>query len=242
MRSKIAKVGIIGGSGVEELGFTAEFKDKKVKTRYGEVLVKTGLVKEKEVVFLNRHGWAYTAPGQINYLANLAALKEEGVGCIFATAAVGALHKKLAPGDLLLFDDLIDMTRKRVGSYDARAFIDMSTPYTPFLTEVVKKAAAGIKLKLEPNIIYVCTEGPRFETRAEIRLYKKFGGDVVGMTQVPEVILAAEISIPYAAIGVVTNYAAGVTSRRISAHEVLVVMKQRSAELARLLEAAIRAV
>ena len=97
------------------------------------------------------------------------------------------------------------------------------------------RAAAKLKIRIHPKAVYACTEGPRFETKAEIKMYQRLGADVVGMTQVPEVILAAEAGIPYAAIGVVTNYAAGITGRKVSSQEVIEVMKMKQETLARLI-------
>jgi len=235
MKSKINKIGLIGGSGIEELLFTKAFKNETIETNFGEVVVKSGRAGSKGVVFLNRHGWKYTAPSLVNYRANLSALKKAGVSIILATAAVGSLSKKLQPGDLVILDDFIDFTRQRECVINPNDFFDVSCPYSPFLINKITNAAQALKIDIEPGVTYACMEGPRFETRAEIRMLKKLGADVVGMTQVPEVVLAAELGIPYAVIGVVTNFAAGITSKRVSGAEVLVTMKDKSQVLSQML-------
>ncbi|MFC1568356.1 MTAP family purine nucleoside phosphorylase [Candidatus Margulisiibacteriota bacterium] len=240
MKSKTKKIGIIGGSGVENLLFMDGFKQAEVKTEYGEVTVKRGKVDGRAVVFLNRHGWEYTPPSQVNYRANIMALKDEEVNCILATAAVGSLHKKLQPGDLVILEDFIDLTRQRAGAFKNSSFLDMSTPYSHFINQMIQHAAKKIAAEVHPRAIYACTEGPRFETRAEIRMLDGLGADVVGMTQVPEVVLAAEAGIPYGVIGVVTNYAAGVTTKRVSSNEVLVMMRDRAHELSRLVHEVVK--
>ena len=238
-KSKASKIAIIAGSGVLGLLFTKGFKNKVVKTEYGRVSIKQGKISGKTITFLNRHGEKYEAPSHINYRANIAALKTEGVDKIIATAAVGAINPRLKPADFVLLSDFIDFTRKRTETFNEKSFIDVSSPYNASLIEKIKKAAQKIGIKLHRGVTYVCTEGPRFETRAEIKLFAKLGGDVVGMTQVPEVVLAAEANIPYAAVAIVTNYAAGLSRKIVSAKEVMEVMAQRKKELSLLLESVI---
>ncbi len=240
MKSKASKIGIIGGSGLEELPFTKGFKNKIVKTEYGQVAVKQGKINQKTVTFLNRHGKNYNPPSQINYRANIAAMKNEGVEDIIATAAVGSINPRMRPAEFVLPTDFIDFTRKRTMTFRKRSFVDMSRPYSSFLVRKIQNAAVGLRLKSHPGATYVCTEGPRFETRAEIKMFARLGADVVGMTQVPEVILAAETEIPYAVIAVVTNYAAGLSPKRVSAEEVMRVMAARKNALSRLIEQVLR--
>ena len=207
----MAKIGVIGGSGIDKLDL-------------GE-----------NVVFLNRHGDKYCAPHEIDARGNIQTLKRAGATKIIATAAVGSLNKNIKPGDFVLLSDFMDFTRTRAEYIDPKAFTDMSFPYDESLRQGILRAAAKLKIRIHPKAVYACTEGPRFETKAEIKMYKRLGADVVGMTQVPEVILAAEAGIPYAAIGVVTNYAAGITGRKVSSQEVIEVMKMKQETLARLI-------
>jgi 5'-methylthioadenosine phosphorylase len=235
MRSKLSKIGIIGGSGIEDLDFAKNFKTRIVKTPFGKVPIREGKVSGKEVVFLVRHGRAYLLPSEINYRANITALKKMGVGKIITSAAVGAINRKMHPGDFATLSDFIDFTRGKRETFTSHSFIDMSSPYDAGLNALILKAAKKLELKIRRDVVYACSEGPRFETRAEIRAMARLGADVVGMTQVPEVVLAAEAGIPYAAIVVVTNYAAGVTPRRIEAGHVVAMMKGKSKILSQMI-------
>jgi len=236
----VVKIGIIGGSGIVDLLFTDDFKEKIVKTEYGKVAVKEGEVASKTVLFLNRHGKNYLPPSQINHRANIAALKNEGAEDILATAAVGSINRKMQPGDLVLLTDFMDFTKGRIETFTPSSFVDVSRPYSSFLIKKILNAAVKLRIKTHPGATYVCTEGPRFETRAEIKMFGKLGADVVGMTNVPEVILAAEVGIPYAIIGVVTNFAAGISPKKISAEEVVAVMEKRKESLSKVLELVIK--
>jgi 5'-methylthioadenosine phosphorylase len=231
----MSKIGIIAGSGVDTLLFMEGFKSVKVKNEFGVVRLKTGRVEGKEIFFLNRHGVEYCAPHQINYRANLQALKQAGVAKIVAIVAVGSMNPAIKPGDFMLLSDFIDQTRDRIEYFDPMLFTDISSPYDLYLRSMVNKAAGKIKIKIHPSAVYVCTEGPRFESRAEIKMFRKMGGDVVGMTQVPEVVLAAELRIPYVVVGVATNFAAGVQPAKISSEEVVLMMKDRAKPLSQLM-------
>ncbi|MEE8638636.1 MAG: MTAP family purine nucleoside phosphorylase, partial [Candidatus Margulisiibacteriota bacterium] len=168
-------------------------------------------------------------------------LKNEGVESIIATAAVGSINRKMQPGNLVLLTDFIDFTRGREETFTAHSFVDVSQPYSSLLIKKILNAAVKLRIKAHPGATYVCTEGPRFETKAEIKMFGKLGADVVGMTQVPEVVLAAEACIYYAVIGVVTNFAAGISPKKISAEEVVRVMEDRKESLSKLLELVIKA-
>src|SRR3989338_2121798 len=231
----MSKIGIISGSGAEEIIFAKEFKAVKFNTKYDAVMIKEGWVEGKSVVFINRHGPTYYPPHVINSHGNIQAMKQKEVKRIIATAAVGSMNPRLKPGDFVLLSDFIDFTSARIGYFDPTNFTDVSFPYDEGLRLKIKQAAARLKIKIHPAAVYVCTEGPRFESKAEIKMYRKLGGDVVGMTQVPEVVLAAEACIPYAVIGVVTNYASGINRQRISADEVARKMKEKSRLLSQLL-------
>ena len=236
----IGSIGIIGGSGLSKLIFTKSFKRLKIRTKYGEVWVRQGKVQGTTVLFINRHGEKYIPPSMINYRANIAALKEGGAQAILATAAVGSIKPPMKPGDFVVLSDFIDFTKGRTQTFTDSSFIDLSLPYDPSLAKQIISAAAKLRIKIHPRATYACTEGPRFETKAEIRMFGKLGADVVGMTNVPEVVLANEAGIPYAVIGVVTNYAAGVSSKKVSAEEVVAVMGEKREGLSRLLAQVIK--
>lgn len=241
MRSRVSKIGIIAGSGIEDLLFMEGFKTKIVKTEYGLVKTRQGRVNDKTIIFLNRHGEKYVPPSQINFRANMAALRDEGAEDILAIAAVGSINPKMRPGDFVLLTDFIDFTKGRIETFTAGSFVDVSRPYSPFLIKKILDAAVKLRVKAHPGATYVCTEGPRFETKAEIKIFGKLGADVVGMTNVPEVVLAAEAGIPYAVVAVVTNFAAGISPQKVSAEEVMAVMRQRKESLSKLFALVIKA-
>ncbi|MCU0640513.1 MAG: MTAP family purine nucleoside phosphorylase [Candidatus Margulisbacteria bacterium] len=230
------RIAIIGGSGVAELDLAGRLTPMLVTTPFGTVPVQLGEYAGREIIFLLRHGKDYCLPSEINYRANISALKRAGVGQIIATAAVGAINRAFKPGDLATLDDFIDFTRGGRDTFIKRQFLDVSRPYDQALNRQILRAAKALKLKLHANAIYACAEGPRFETRAEIRMYGQAGADVVGMTQVPEVVLATEAGIPYAVIAVITNYAAGVTGKPVDGDHVVAVMKKKKKALTALLK------
>jgi 5'-methylthioadenosine phosphorylase len=219
------RVAIIGGTGAEELEPGAGIRARTVATPYGPVEVQEA----DRVLFLPRHGAAYVAPHNIDARANISALVQEGVGHVLATAACGSMDESLAPGDLAVLTDFVDFTRNRICTFDPQGppvYTDMSQPYDPHLRSLILETATRQGTDVHAEAVYACTEGPRFETRAEIRAYRLLGCRLVGMTQVPEVVLAREAGLSYAALAIVTNYAAGMQSA-ISEEEVRTMMAAR---------------
>lgn len=234
------RIAIIGGTGVYDPNILTNIRDEKVNTPYGEVGLKIGDYQGKSVAFLNRHGTGHSVPPHlVNYRANIAALKELGVKSIFATAAVGSLNMNMAPGHFVFADQFLDFTKVRKhtfyeGGDQGVVHIDMTDPYCPELRQVLAGAAAELGLTYHRYGTYVTTEGPRFETPAEIKMYKLLGGDLVGMTSVPEVVLAREKEMCYANISMVTNYAAGISPTKLTHQEVLDVMAANAENLRKL--------
>jgi 5'-methylthioadenosine phosphorylase len=235
------KIGIIGGTGFYEAGLFSEEKDFTASTPYGSVNLKMGDYQGREVVFLPRHGARHSVPPHlVNYRANIWALREIGAEKVIATAAVGSLQKDLPPGEIVLVDQFLDFTRSRVQTFfegrgDGVLHVDVTTPYCPALREEICQAAGRIQVHLHNGGTYVCTEGPRYETPAEIRMFRSLGGDVVGMTSVPEVVLAREAALCYATIALVTNFAAGISTRPLSHHEVVAAMDKAQVVLRRII-------
>ncbi len=235
------KIGIIGGTGFYEAGILSEEKDITISTPYGPVSLKTGAYQGREVVFLPRHGARHTVPPHlVNYRANIWALREIGAEKVIATAAVGSLQKDLKPGEIVLVDQFLDFTKSRVqtfyeGNGDGVLHVDVTAPYCPSLREEICQSAGRLQVCLHNGGTYVCTEGPRYETPAEIRMFRNLGGDVVGMTSVPEVVLAREAALCYATITLVTNYAAGISSRPLSHQEVVAAMNEAQGVLRRII-------
>jgi 5'-methylthioinosine phosphorylase len=208
---------IIGGSGLSKLGNMEVTQRKVVRTPYGEPsgALTFGRIAKCDVVFLARHGYGHTiAPHEVNYRANLWALKESGAAEVVSVASVGGIRKDLGPGVLVLPDQIIDYTWGRASTFFEGAgapvnHIDFTEPYDPALRKRLLRAAGDAKEAIVDGGVYAATQGPRLETAAEITRLERDGADVVGMTGMPEASLAREISLAYAAINLVANFAAG---------------------------------
>lgn len=213
MNPKITpKIGVIGGSGVYQLGEIEDPQWVAVTTPWGapsdEVL--TGRIKGSAMAFLPRHGRGHVhSPSSVPYRANIDALKRLGCTDIIAVSAVGSLRIDYKPGDFVLVDQYIDRTFAREKSFfgpGCVAHVSVADPTCARLGQAVAKAAAGAGITLHQNATYLAMEGPQFSTRAESRLYRQWGADVIGMTGMPEAKLAREAEICYASIAMVTDY------------------------------------
>lgn len=237
MKSEIA---VIGGTGVYNPKILSALSEEVVETPFGSVKVTMGELEGKRITFLARHGHNHKVPPHlINYRANIFALKKLGVKKIIATAAVGSLNEKMQPGDFVLVDQFIDFTKNRVntfyeGGQNGVLHVDMTNPYCPSLREDILKYAKE-DINFHSKGTYVCTEGPRFETPAEIKMFHNWGGDLVGMTSVPEVILARELGMCYASIAMVTNFAAGISNNQLTHEEVKDTMNLNTEKLQKIL-------
>lgn len=242
------EIAVIGGTGVYDPDILDEAGLEKVVTPFGAVEINLGRFKGKNVAFLARHGAGHSIPPhRVNYRANIAALKKLGVRFVLATAAVGSLNQTMQPGHFVAVDQFIDLTKSRSQTYfeggDAGVtHTDMTEPYCPRMRELLQIAAKDLKIVVHAGGTYVCTEGPRFETPAEIRMIRQMGGDLVGMTGVPEVVLACELQMCYATVAFVTNFAAGMSPDpsegrvpRLSHQEVLDAMAQNAQNIRRLI-------
>lgn len=240
------RIAIIGGSGVYDPKLLANVREEWVSTPYGKVGVKIGEYNEEEIAFLPRHGEGHSVPPHsINYRANIWALYELGVERILSTSAVGSLNEAMKPGDFVILDQLLDFTKTRHYTfYDGEdsphdrkfvAHVDFTDPYCPELRKALMSAAKELGFNYHPTGTYACMEGPRFETRAEIRALKILGADVVGMTQCPEAILARELEMCYASVAIVTNFAAGISREKLTHTEVVELMAKKSEEIKYLL-------
>src|SRR5947208_15366413 len=188
MRPPIA---IIGGSGVKSI---IKGEEKIVGTPYGPTPTLTiGSVKGREAIYLPRHGEGHTAPPhKVNYRANIWGLKSLGVERIIATNAVGAIDTTLTPGEIVVPSDLIDLTKSRNGTFyegSPVTHIDVSQPYCPKVREVLTASTAATSRSPPREVVMACTEGPRYETPAEIRMLRTMGCGIVGMTGAPEAFL-----------------------------------------------------
>ena len=222
---------IIGGTGFETLPEEIHSEEILVETRYGTarlLSVSDNYVEPQKLYFLSRHGASHgLAPHQINYRANIAALVELGVTHAIATNAVGSLRRDLLPGSLVLFDDFLDFTRQRGLTFFEDTnwhHTPFAEPYSPEIRNAIIETAQENHVPLVPTGCYVCCDGPRFETPAEVRLFGQWGGDVVGMTGLPEAIFAKEVGIAYAGLGIVTNLGTGLDAAGFSHENVVAVM------------------
>jgi len=237
----MVSIGIIGGTGVYDPSILENVRQFETMTPYGIVYYKVGDFDGKSIAFIPRHGSKHSiAPHLINYRANIWAMKQIGVRYILATAAVGSMHLPMGLGDFVLVDQFIDFTKNRIttfheGGNRGVVHVDLTAPYCSMLREKLLLVAQGLSIAIHPQGTYVCTEGPRFETPAEIAMFSKLGGHLVGMTNVPEVVLAREAEMCYATIAMVTNYAAGISKDPLTYGEVLAVMKQNTENLKNLL-------
>ncbi len=209
---------IIGGTGFDrQLG--VELSQEVVETPYGAASLYRGQGALEGLIFLPRHGPEHRIPPhRINYRANLKALAQLGVERVLATFAVGSLHPGIPPGALVALDQFIDFTQGRAGTFfdggaSGLVHTEMTHPYCPALRAQLLALAPEYDLDLVSQGTYVCTDGPRFETAAEVRMYAQLGGDVVGMTGMPEASLARELGLHYAAVALSINWGAGLEEK-----------------------------
>ncbi|HET7715392.1 MAG TPA: S-methyl-5'-thioadenosine phosphorylase [Bauldia sp.] len=207
-----ALLGIIGGSGVYALPGVEDLQEKRVASPWGEPsdAIRTGRIGETRVAFLPRHGRGHRyAPGDINYRANIDALKRIGVTDLVSVSAVGSLREDLPPGTFVLVDQYVDRTVERPRSFFGKglvAHVSMARPVSPRLADRIAAAghAEGIACRRGGTLVVI--EGPQFSSEAESRLYRDWGADLVGMTAMPEAKLAREAEIAYATLAMVTDY------------------------------------
>jgi 5'-methylthioadenosine phosphorylase len=209
-----AEIGVIGGTGLYDPNLLKNVAEITVDTPYGKPsdAITVGELGGRTVAFLPRHGKLHTIrPTDINVRANIWALKRLGVKRILAASTVGSLREDYQPGDIVFADQFIDRTTNREQSFytvvEARVcHISVAEPMCPQLHKTVIDAAKNLKIKMHEKGTYVCIEGPRFSTKAESKMYQQWGTDVIGMTMVPEVVLAREAEICYTNISTVTDY------------------------------------
>ena len=208
---------VIGGSGLSQLASLDVSHREVLRTPYGEPsgAIIFGLMFGCPVAFLARHGYGHTIPPhEVNYRANIWALCKRGAAGIVSVATVGSIRADLKPGDVVIPHQIIDYTWGRKSTYHEGqdctvTHIDFTEPYNQVLRERLIDAARAVGIPVSDSGVYAAIQGPRLETIAEINRYERDGADMVGMTGMPEAVLARELGVPYAAINVVANYAAG---------------------------------
>jgi 5'-methylthioadenosine phosphorylase len=209
------KVAIIGGSGLEDPALIQEPESKTITTPYGSPSssLLCGSISGVEVVILSRHGRQHTIPpSKVNNRANIFALKQEGCTHILSTTACGSLKEEIGRGDLVIPDQFIDFTQRRINTFfeefepGKMKHTSMADPFDKSLRELIISAAGESGLEIHPKGAIVTIEGPRFSTRAESRMFRLLGADIINMSVAPEAILANELGIPYATIAMSTDF------------------------------------
>lgn len=246
------RIGIIGGSGLNALEGLEPGEVRTVRTRWGapSAPLRFGAFAGVDIVFLARHGEPHgIPPHRIDYRANIQALRDAGVDAVFAAAAVGGIAAFAAPGALVLPDQIIDYTWGRASTfYDDRCeeadgdgigvtHVDFTHPYDADLRRQILQAGQRDGIALHDGGCYGATQGPRLETAAEIRRMQRDGCDVVGMTGMPEAALAREAGLPYVAVNVVANWAAGLGGETITLEAIERTLHEGMADVRRLLAA-----
>ncbi len=240
--------GLITGSGFYDVPAIEDRRTEPIETPYGAATVTIGRWQGSDVCFLPRHGSDHSIPPHaINYRANIWALRSAGAASILATAVSGGISPAMTVGRLVSISDFLDFTSGRpatffdglidpgfgTGSATVR-HTDMTYPYDPAMRGAIRRAAEIESIDLVDGGVYCTTNGPRFETPAEIRMMATLGGDLVGMTGYPEVVLAREADLPYAAIGVISNQAAGLGGSELSSSDIHTVIEDVAEPLYRL--------
>jgi len=220
------KIGIIGGSGLSE----SELKNKTItiKTPYGDPSSPYEIqeLETTTVYFLKRHGQKHAiAPHKVNYRANIYGFKQIGIERLFGIFATGSLEENISPGTIVIPDQLIDFTQgiRNNTFYDTDrvVHIDFTEPFCSEMRLCLLETAKKIGVNVIPNGTYICVNGPRLETAAEIKFFKNIGADIIGMTLMPEASLARETQICYTAVSVIANYAAGISKNPLTVKEVI---------------------
>lgn len=226
-----AKVGIIGGTGVYDPNIFQDMKEVKISTPYGAPshFVSLGRYKDTKVAFIPRHGRDHSIPPhRINYRANIYALKQLGVERVLSVSSVGSLRENLKPGEFVFPDQFIDRTKARPDTFfdGAKvAHVSSADPFCPEMRSTLSKCSKTNSIPYHDSSTYICIQGPRFSSRAESKLFRQWGADIVGMTMYPEVILAREAELCYACIAMVTDYDVW-ADKPVTAETVASVMKR----------------
>jgi 5'-methylthioadenosine phosphorylase len=224
-------IGVIGGSGLSEGIGLDNAQDIEVLSAFGEPSgpVTIGTLEGVRFTFLARHGAGHVLPpGSVNYRANIEALKRCGVTDLLALSAVGSLSDEIAPGQFVAIDQVIDRTSGRERSFFGPglvAHVSLADPVCPRLSELAAAAAEGAGAQVRRGGCYLAIDGPQFSTRAESKLYRQWGGEVIGMTGMPEARLAREAELPYAMLAMVTDYDCWREGDEVGVQDVLAVMR-----------------
>lgn len=241
-----ADIGIIGGSGLYDIEGLRRVKEVSVKTPFGAPsdTVVLGELDGTRIAFLSRHGRGHRInPSEINYRANIFALKSLGVRQVISVSAVGSMKESIKPGDVVLPDQFIDLTKRRVSTFfegGIVAHVAFGDPVCPSLGAVLLDATRAFGATVHQGGVYLCIEGPQFSTKGESRLYRQWGVSVIGMTNLPEAKLAREAELCYATVALATDYDCWhETEEAVTVESILATLRQNVSLAKRLLRTAI---
>ena len=235
-------IGIISGTGLYDIIKKPEIID--IKTKYGKSSgIFQGKIQGKEIFFIPRHGMDHGIPPHlINHRANIYSLKKLGVNLVISVGSVGIINTKIRIEDFVVPHDFIDFSKNQVTFFEGCKVkhVDMNEPFSIKVRESIIKACRKLKFRVHERGIYVNTTGPRLETPAEIRMFRKLCADVVGMTCVPEAVLSKEIDLEYGLLTVPVNYAAGISKEEINLEKARNRMKEKQEDVRKILESSIK--
>lgn len=247
-KKRQAELGIIGGSGLYTMKGLSETKEIRVKTPFGDPseAIVTGLLEGKRVAFLARHGRGHRIlPTEINYRANIYALKLLGVDRIISVSAVGSLKEELAPGEFLVADQFVDRTKQRISTFFGAglvAHVTFDKPTCPQTSKILAEASEQSGVTVHRKGTYICMEGPQFSTLAEAHMHRGLGFDVIGMTNVTEAKLAREAELCYGTVAMITDYDCWHPAHdSVTGAQIIATLNQNAENAQRVLRAAVKA-
>jgi 5'-methylthioadenosine phosphorylase len=242
-----AEIGIIGGSGLYKMDGLSDITELRIETPFGDPseAIVLGTLEGRRVAFLARHGKGHRIlPSELNFRANIYALKSLGVTSILSVSAVGSLKEEHKPTDFVIPDQFIDRTFSRSATFFGDGIVGhvgFGDPICPLVADVFAKACAEVGVVGKRGGTYVCMEGPQFSTRAESNLYRSWGADIIGMTNLQEAKLAREAEISYATLAMVTDYDCWREGHDdVTIDQVIAVMHQNSGNAQKVVKAAVR--
>ena len=238
-----ADIGIIGGTGIYDPGMFKNVSEISIETLYGEPsdCYCFGEFQGKKVAFLPRHGKGHKIPPHdINFRANITGFEKSGVKRILASCATGSLREEYKPGEIVIPDQFINFRKTRTTFYDTGdvTHVSMADPFCPELRKILNDACEELKIPYHDKGTYLCIEGPQFSTRAESRMYRSFA-ELIGMTGVPEAILAREKEICFAIIATITDYDVW-AKKPVNTEEIIRVMKESQGKVKKILKESIK--
>jgi 5'-methylthioadenosine phosphorylase len=246
-KAATATIGIIGGSGLYSMAGLTETREIRVKTPFGEPsdAIVLGTLEGKRVAFLARHGRGHRIlPGEINFRANICAMKQLGVERIISVSAVGSLQEDLRPGEFLVPDQFVDRTKNRVSTFFGGGLVvhvAFDKPTCPQVSAVLADASLQCEVKVHRRGTYVCIEGPQFSTLAEAHVHRQLRFEVIGMTNVTEAKLAREAELCYATIAMITDYDCWHPEHEsVTATQIVATLNQNAENAQKVLRAAVR--